>query len=122
MGSKADLWVQAEMLVAELEGGEIQPGSGNSYHQDRKGDVKSKTALIEVKSTSKGSFSLPRSVVASIITRAERIDREPRIAVVFCSAGSMTVHRASAYDLEPLFQKKSLRVKPGEKDGVWEIT
>lgn len=74
-------WRKAEERVAKLEGGRTTPATGAMWHS--KGDVKTKTKLIQVKSTSKKSFTVKLTDLDAIERQAAAADLEPSFVIEF---------------------------------------
>lgn len=74
-------WVRAERDTAKRENGRVQPASGAAWHS--KGDVVSKTHLVQVKSTEKKSYTLKLSDMELIEQQAAAVNKDAKMIVEF---------------------------------------
>lgn len=77
-------WQRVEQREADLRGGRVQPGSGSQWHS--KGDVKTATHLVQVKSTEKKQYVLKLSDLEQIEREALNNNRDPEMVVVFLTS------------------------------------
>lgn len=74
-------WQKAEKLVAEQQGGRVQPGSGSRWFA--KQDVKCAEKLIQVKTTDKKQYILKLEDLEILEQHALKEDCEPVFIVIF---------------------------------------
>ena len=74
-------WRKAEEKVAKLEDGRTTPATGAMWFA--KGDVKSATLLVQVKSTRKKSYSLKLTDLDAIEKQAAAADLDPALVIEF---------------------------------------
>lgn len=109
-------WQKSEHDLAKLVGGVLVPGSGSSPMGGR-GDVRTSTFLIEVKSTTTKRFRITKKLLDKTEQRAIKEGLEPALAV--CVRGVWWI--AVVYWREwKLFQNKMLAPfkAAARRDGV----
>lgn len=73
--------LKAEHRVAKKEAGRITPASGAAWHS--KGDVKSASRLVQVKSTVKKSYTITLKDLETIERQAAATDRDASFVIEF---------------------------------------
>lgn len=80
----------AERRVATVYGGRLIPGSGSG--EGRKGDVQTDEELIEVKYTTRGSYSLKEADLAKLVRAGHVAGLDPILNIEFELSNGKAVH------------------------------
>lgn len=115
-----EAWQIAEMKVAELFEGKVQPGSGCSIDSLHKRDVITKTQLIEVKFTQKDVCVVKRSCLEALVDQAAKLGKAPLIVCVFGKEFPWKILYAEARKLLDITKANSLRVKNTSRGKPWK--
>lgn len=99
-GREAELLTASVYTKASGEKVSFQPGSGSRWH--RKGDLISRTHLIEVKSFSSPTVVIRRRTLERLAKQAAQAGRIPLLSVVSCGRAWAVVEASQVPDL-PLF-------------------